>query len=59
VFATAKAADEWFKDTDPEGVAFEYEAQQRGRCRPSDNGRSVAKGAGPTFSNFHTIAAIV
>ena len=26
VFATAEAADEWFKDTDPEGVAFEYEA---------------------------------
>ena len=25
VFANPDAADEWFKDNDPEGVAFEYE----------------------------------
>jgi hypothetical protein len=25
VFANPAAADEWFKDNDPEGVAFEYE----------------------------------
>ena len=25
VFATPEAADEWFKDNDPEGVVFEYE----------------------------------
>jgi hypothetical protein len=25
VFASADAADEWFKENDPEGVAFEYE----------------------------------
>jgi hypothetical protein len=25
VFATPVAADEWFKENDPEGVAFEYE----------------------------------
>jgi len=25
VFATPEAADEWFKDNDPEGVAFGYE----------------------------------
>jgi hypothetical protein len=24
VFATPKAADEWFKDNDPEGVVFGY-----------------------------------
>lgn len=24
VFATAEAADNWFKENDPEGVAFEY-----------------------------------
>jgi hypothetical protein len=24
VFASTDAADEWFKDNDPEGVAFEY-----------------------------------
>jgi len=25
VFATPEAADEWFKDNDPEGVVFGYE----------------------------------
>jgi hypothetical protein len=25
VFATSKAANEWFRENDPEGVAFEYE----------------------------------
>jgi hypothetical protein len=25
VFATADAADRWFEENDPEGVAFEYE----------------------------------
>jgi hypothetical protein len=25
VFANPDAADEWFKENDPEGVAFEYE----------------------------------
>jgi len=25
VFANADAADTWFSETDPEGVAFEYE----------------------------------
>jgi len=25
VFATAELADEWFKENDPEGVAFGYE----------------------------------
>jgi hypothetical protein len=25
VFATPELADEWFKENDPEGVAFEYE----------------------------------
>jgi hypothetical protein len=25
VFATADAADEWFAEHDPEGVAFEYD----------------------------------
>ena len=25
VFANSDAADEWFKEHDPEGVAFEYE----------------------------------
>ena len=25
VFATAEFADEWFKENDPEGVAFGYE----------------------------------
>jgi hypothetical protein len=25
VFATAEAADRWFAEHDPEGVAFEYE----------------------------------
>jgi hypothetical protein len=25
VFATSELADEWFKENDPEGVAFEYE----------------------------------
>ncbi len=27
VFATAGAADVWFRDHDPEGVAFEYAVQ--------------------------------
>jgi hypothetical protein len=26
VFANEEAADEWFKENDPEGVAFDYEA---------------------------------
>jgi hypothetical protein len=26
-FAKSDAADEWFKDNDPEGVAFEYEVK--------------------------------
>jgi hypothetical protein len=25
VFATPETADEWFKENDPDGVAFEYE----------------------------------
>ena len=25
VFATTEAAEEWFEENDPEGVAFEYE----------------------------------
>jgi hypothetical protein len=25
VFATARAAEEWFEENDPEGVAFEYD----------------------------------
>jgi hypothetical protein len=29
VFANADAADEWFRDHDPEGVAFEYPVEQR------------------------------
>jgi ribosomal protein L34E len=29
VFATADAANEWFKVNDPEGVAFEYEVTKR------------------------------
>jgi hypothetical protein len=28
VFATPEAADEWFKERDPEGVAFEYEVKR-------------------------------
>ena len=28
VFATAELADEWFKENDPEGVAFEYEVME-------------------------------
>jgi hypothetical protein len=29
VFATAEAADAWFKENDPEGVAFEYPVMAR------------------------------
>ena len=28
VFATSELADEWFKENDPEGVAFEYEVME-------------------------------
>jgi hypothetical protein len=28
VFASEAAADRWFADNDPEGVAFKYEVQQ-------------------------------
>ncbi|HMH00211.1 MAG TPA: hypothetical protein VK555_02295 [Terriglobales bacterium] len=28
VFATPDAADEWFKENDPEGVAFGYEGDE-------------------------------
>jgi hypothetical protein len=28
VFATPEAADEWFKDNDPEGVVFGYEVME-------------------------------
>jgi hypothetical protein len=28
-FASRRAADEWFNDNDPKGVAFEYEVVQR------------------------------
>jgi hypothetical protein len=31
VFANEDAADEWFKDNDPEGVAFEYQGERSGR----------------------------
>jgi hypothetical protein len=27
VFASPEAAEEWFRDNDPEGVAFEYEVR--------------------------------
>jgi hypothetical protein len=27
VFATSEAADTWFEENDPEGVAFKYEVQ--------------------------------
>jgi hypothetical protein len=30
VFADEEAADAWFKENDPEGVAFEYEVIGRG-----------------------------
>jgi hypothetical protein len=29
VFASPDLADEWFKENDPEGVAFEYEVVDR------------------------------
>jgi hypothetical protein len=32
VFADEQAAEDWFRDNDPEGVAFEYPVQ--GRTRP-------------------------
>jgi hypothetical protein len=28
VFACADAAEKWFEENDPEGVAFEYEVQE-------------------------------
>jgi hypothetical protein len=28
VFATPEAADRWFEENDPEGVAFEYPVQE-------------------------------
>jgi hypothetical protein len=28
VFASADAADKWFEENDPEGVAFEYDVQE-------------------------------
>ena len=28
VFANTDVADDWFKDKDPEGVAFEYEVKR-------------------------------
>jgi len=28
VFASADAAEKWFEENDPEGVAFEYEVQE-------------------------------
>jgi len=29
VFASETAADEWFRENDPEGVAFDYEVEGR------------------------------
>jgi hypothetical protein len=29
VFATMDAAEQWFEENDPEGVAFEYEVLER------------------------------
>ena len=31
VFATADAAEEWFEENDPMGVAFEYEVAHRSK----------------------------
>ncbi|MHC2283916.1 hypothetical protein ACVME8_010586 [Bradyrhizobium diazoefficiens] len=37
VFATIEAAEKWFEENDPEGVAFEYEAWSETR----KNGRRI------------------
>jgi hypothetical protein len=39
VFANADAAETWFEENDPEGVAFEYGFRNSGDCCP----RSQAK----------------
>jgi hypothetical protein len=35
VFANADAAETWFEENDPEGIAFEYEVLERAICRKS------------------------
>jgi hypothetical protein len=42
VFANPVAADEWFKENDPEGAAFEYEVLER--STPHDFGRPPSGG---------------
>jgi hypothetical protein len=41
VFADTDAAEKWFEENDPEGVAFEYEVRVAYRCRSrtTDRGR--------------------
>ena len=33
VFANVDAAEKWFEEDDPEGVAFEYEVWSEGNCK--------------------------
>jgi hypothetical protein len=41
VFADPLAANQWFEENDPEGVAFEYEVVARVRgCSTSQNAKS-------------------
>ena len=52
VFATPDAADEWFKDNDPEGVAFGYEVKgssSSGAATTEAFTRSSSQGLKPSF----------
>jgi hypothetical protein len=42
VFATPEAADEWFKENDPEGVVFGYEAHRQRTYARAEYHRSGA-----------------
>jgi hypothetical protein len=46
VFATSELADEWFKENDAEGVAFEYEVLESSGSAPNDPCHPVDRGVG-------------
>ncbi len=54
VFANADAAETWFEENDPEGVAFEYEVLARLRLRPTRRVAVVAPIAGSLTSSGKT-----
>jgi hypothetical protein len=46
VFANADAAETWFEENDPEGVAFEYEFWRELDRAPNDPCHAVDRGLG-------------